>query len=81
MQPRSLDEARRLRPDLGFSVYAIEPRGAVTLEVLDAEKSFTFTGATEAEVWAVAFPVDEPPFVPEPSDLSADKTSSTSVFD
>lgn len=79
MQPRSLDEARRLRPDLGFSVYAIEPCGAVTLEVLDAEKSYTFTGASEAEAWAVAFPADEP--APHPSDPSADTDASPSVFD
>lgn len=64
MPPRNLAEARRLHPDLGFALYALEPRGAVTLEVLDGETSHTFVGVTEAEAWSAAFPgaaPDEPP--------------------
>lgn len=64
MPPRNLAEARRLHPNLGFALYALEPRGAVTLEVLDGETSHTFVGVTEAEAWSAAFPgtaPDEPP--------------------
>jgi hypothetical protein len=54
--PRSIDEARLLAPHLGFSVYAMEPKGAVTLEVIEDGTPYAFVGATEAEAWAMAFP-------------------------
>lgn len=56
MTPRSIDEARTGAPHLGFAVYALEPAGTVTLEILDDGQSFTFVGATEAEAWERAFP-------------------------
>jgi len=61
MQPRNLDEARRLHPSLGFALYAYTPGGAVTLEVHDGGEVFSWTAVTEARAWEVAFPVDEPP--------------------
>lgn len=56
----SLDEARRLNPDLGFALYAYEPGGAVTLEIHDpAGEVFTFTANSEEAAFAVAFPADQ----------------------
>ena len=52
----TLDDIREACPDLGFGVYAYDPRGPVTLEVHAAEGIFTFHGATEAEAIAAAFP-------------------------
>lgn len=81
MQPRSLDEARSLYPDLGFTLYAQTPRGGVTLEIIDGDKTFAWTETSEARVWGVAFPVDEPETVPDVSDLSAETPPLPSVFD
>ncbi|RUP22326.1 hypothetical protein [Methylobacterium sp.] len=74
MQPRSLDEARRLYPAIGFALYAMDPKGPVTLELLDPEVSdqipLSWTAATEARVWEQAFPptpiepVDQGSFMP-----------------
>lgn len=59
MSISSLDEARRLNPDLGFALYAYEPGGAVTLEIHDpAGEVFTFTAESEEAAFAVAFPPD-----------------------
>lgn len=55
-QPRTLDEARSLYPDIGFTVYAIDPYGPVTLELLDSGETLSWSAATEAACWAVAFP-------------------------
>ena len=53
----SLDEARAGNPDLGFALYGYEPGGAVTLEVHTPDgEVFTWSGATEADVFALAFP-------------------------
>ncbi|MGX5775452.1 hypothetical protein [Methylorubrum zatmanii] len=79
MQPRSLDEARRLYPTLGFALYAYTPGGAVTLEVHDAGQVFAWTAETEARAWEVAFPIDEPP--PEIDELAAAHSASPAVSD
>jgi hypothetical protein len=55
----TLDELRALLPDLGFAVYAYDPRGPVTLEVHAAEGVFTFTAASEQAAIAAAFPQAE----------------------
>ena len=59
----TLDDLRAAHPDLGFALYAYDPRGPVTLEVHAAEGVFTFIGSTEAEAIAAAFPqaTEEPP--------------------
>lgn len=60
-----LDDLRREWPDLGFAVYAMDPSGPVTLEVLAEGNVFTFTGASEDEVLERAFP--RPPPDPPPA--------------
>lgn len=53
----TLDDIRAANPHLGFAIYAMEPQGAVTLEVIDTEGDiFTFHGNTEKEVLESAFP-------------------------
>lgn len=66
MAPNSLsdvaerfDALRAANPDLGFAVYAYEPRGVVTLEIHTPEvgaEPYTFKGATLADALAQAFP-------------------------
>jgi hypothetical protein len=59
MSISSLDEARRLNPELGFALYAYEPGGPITLEIHDpVGEVFTFAGITEEAVFAAAFPAD-----------------------
>lgn len=54
-----LDELRAANPDLGFGIYALEPRGAVTLEIMTPDGNvYSFTGLSEAEVLDRAFPPD-----------------------
>ncbi|MFY9292802.1 MAG: hypothetical protein WAP03_19225 [Methylorubrum rhodinum] len=76
MQPRSLDEARRLLPHIGFAVYAYEPGGAVVLELHNhGEVAVSFTAPTEREAWEQVFPgllfdpaplpADEPELCPD----------------
>lgn len=60
----SFDAIRAAYPDLAIAAYALEPGGAVTLEVLTPDgRSFMFTRPTLAEAMAVAFPelTPEPP--------------------
>ena len=48
-----------------MALYALDPTGVVTFEVIDADGNlFTFIGATAAEAIAMAFP-EEP--APEPA--------------
>lgn len=69
-QPRSLDEARSLYPDIGFTLYAMDPYGPVTLELIDKGETYSWSAATEARVWEQAFPpaelepVDQGTFMP-----------------
>lgn len=57
-----VDELRARYPGYGMALYALDPHGAVTFEVIDAEGNlFTFIGATAAEAIAMAFPEEVPP--------------------
>lgn len=75
MQP-CLDDIRRLRPDLGFALYAMTPGGVVTFEVHHEGKVYTFKGATEAAVILEAFPPQ-----PAPPPLAEPPKPDTSIFD
>lgn len=57
-----IDDLRARYPALGFALYAYEPGGAVTLEVMDGSDVYSFKGATMTEAVALAFP-------PEPADI------------
>jgi len=66
--PSSIDAARAQNPELGFSFYALTPGGPVTLEIVTPdEELFRFDGATEADVLALAFPVQAQPAEPTAS--------------
>lgn len=69
MRP-SLDDLRRLRPDLALALYALEPGQGVTLEVHHDNEVYTFRGPTESDAILAAFPQepakDETPAPPEP---------------
>jgi hypothetical protein len=73
MQPRSLDELRRLLPGVGVSIYAMEPGGPVTLELLEegdpgeAPQAIVWTAPTEREAWEKAFPPTPAEPVPQGS--------------
>lgn len=60
--PRSLDEARRLLPNVGVTIYAMTPGGPVTLELLEEgllgepPQAITWEAPTEREAWEKAFP-------------------------
>lgn len=59
----TLDQARTTFPTLGFAVYALDPVGGVTLEVLSPDgQVFTFVGETEQAAFDLAFP-------PPPADV------------
>lgn len=64
---RSLDDIRAERPELGLALYAYDPGGIVTLEVLHGGETFTFTGATESDVINAAFPPAQEAAAPPPS--------------
>jgi hypothetical protein len=73
MRP-SLDDLRTARPDLALALYAMEPGGAVTLEIYDGGQVYTFKGETEADAILAAFPVETPapeaPSIPQLPDRS-----------
>jgi hypothetical protein len=53
----SLDDLRREHPTLGAAIYAYQPGEAVTLEVHTPDgQMFSWSGSTEADVLAQAFP-------------------------
>lgn len=63
MTPRSLDEARRLLPGVGVTIYAQTPGGPVTLELLEHDddpetppQAIVWEAPTEREAWEKAFP-------------------------
>lgn len=75
----TLDELRAAHPALGFALYAYEPGGPVTLEVLApaTNETFTFTGRTAGGVLdLVAQQLLPAPAVDEPetSDVFEDDT-------
>lgn len=56
----SLDALRARQPDLGFAVYAYEPGGPVTLEVLTPDSAtYVWTAPTLDMAIASAFPEPE----------------------
>lgn len=64
-QPRTLDEARALYPRYAFYLSA-DPEGIVALDLVDDEgRLLNWQAESEARVWTMAFPVDEP----EPLDV------------
>lgn len=62
----NLDAARARFPGFSFAVYAFDPGGPVTLEILTGDETFQFHAATEAEAWAAAFPEEPEPAEPAP---------------
>ena len=62
----TFDEARRAHPHLGMALYALEPGGAVTLEIVMDQDVFSFRGSTAEECLQTAFPTgqatEEDPF-------------------
>jgi hypothetical protein len=62
-----VDDLRRAYPHLGISIFAMEPLGAVTLEVYSPDgQIFPFVGATVQETLERAFPLYfEPKTEPE----------------
>lgn len=62
----TLDTLRARLPGCGFALYAYEPGGLITLEVITPEgETFSFVGATEAAAVARAMPAA----APAPDDL------------
>ncbi len=60
----TLDDARAAHPGFGFALYAFEPGGPVTMEVIALDGSiFPFTGPSEQAVLDLAFPPAPPPNV------------------
>jgi hypothetical protein len=67
----TLDAVRAAFPRIGLAIYAYDPGKPLTLEVHAADgQVFTFTGATEADVLARAFPLLVPAPEPEPEQPS-----------
>lgn len=59
---KSFDDLRAEHPTSGFAIYAYEPGGAVTLEVIDSDgKIYALTRPTLAEVLRTLYPPDPPP--------------------
>lgn len=64
------DRLRAENPELALSIYALEPGGTVTLEIITPdEQVFTFVGRSLADTINRAFPE------PEPADTT------TNIFD
>lgn len=72
----TLDDLRARYPSLGFALYALDPRGVVTLEIYDGDDIFPFRGATAAEAIGLAFPPE-----PEAETARAEPEQPASVFD
>lgn len=63
----TFDELRAANPDLAVSLYALEPGGLVTLEVITPDgQAFTFAAETAAAAIEKAFPAEPAP-MPEPN--------------
>lgn len=70
----TLDDLRAKYPTFGFAVYALEPGGEVTLEVLTPDSTvFSFNSPTVASVIDAAFPAPaaEPETPQEQGDVFA----------
>lgn len=69
---QTLDEARAAQPAFAMALYALEPGGPVTLEIITPDgEPFTFEGPTEAAVLARAFPPVEAAPPPPEADIFA----------
>lgn len=56
------DAVRAAHPELAFALYAYDPGGPVTLEIITPdEKHFLFTGATAESALLQAFELPEQP--------------------
>lgn len=56
------DDIRERHPDLAVNLYAMEPGGPVTLEIITPDgKTFTFRGETAQEAIDTAFPPEPEP--------------------
>lgn len=66
----TFDDIRAAHPELAIALYALEPGGAVTLEVLTPDgQSFTFTRPTATEALATAFPPTPEPQAAPPASI------------
>lgn len=74
----TLDDLRAKHPDLGFALYAYDPRGPLTLEVHAAEGVFTFYGPTASAAIEAAFP--PPTLSGEPTDEGRSPLEPPDIF-
>lgn len=71
----TLDELRNEHPELAFAVYALEPGGAVTFEIITPDGHvYQFKGLTAQAAIDKAFPPQEaeppaPPAAPPATDI------------
>lgn len=65
----TFDDIRAANPELGLALYALEPGGPITLEIMAPDgQVYSFVAQTETEVLSIAFPPDAPaPTDPEPT--------------
>lgn len=71
----TLDDVRARMPFLALAVYAMEPGGPVTVEVIGTDTTFSAVAPTEAEALAMMFPdLLAPASAPEP-------VTPTNIFD
>lgn len=64
-----LDATRALYPHLGFAIYAFEPGGPLMLEIHTPDgRIFPFRAPTLEAALAKAFPPEEPPDEPAPTE-------------
>ena len=69
------DAIRAQHPDLAMALYAYEPGGPVTLEILTPDgRSYTFTGPTARAAIELAFPA------PDVSEKPTDDEPQTDIF-
>lgn len=63
----TIDDLRARFPLCGFSLYALEPGGDVTLEIVAPDQTiYEFKAGSEAAACLLALPSDEPAAEPEP---------------
>ena len=70
--PERFDALRAENPDLIINLYAMTPRGVVTLEVITPDgETYSWTAETAAQAYVMAFPERVEP-VPEASAIATD---------
>lgn len=65
----SLDDLRRLKPELSLALFAMEAGGPVTLEIYHGGEVYTFKAPTEAEAILAAFPPKPEEIEPQPDNI------------